>query len=197
VTFVIIASGVPDATSNWSDLGYAPAPLCLRHGELKSMLRELLISFGILGICLVIHIIGVVFVGEQLVRRRQKFQQHAGPAQATVLLIVVFAFVILLHMTEACIWAAFYHWSGLLENYETALYFSLKSYSTVGYGDVLLPKNSRLIGTMEGISGVLLFGLSTAFLFAIVNALFQFRIQKLSKQLKFGPTHVSVEPPKH
>jgi hypothetical protein len=145
------------------------------------MLGQLVIAFGILGICLIIHIIGMVFAGDQLVRRRQKIEQKAGPLLVCVLLSVVFAFIMLLHMTEACVWAAYYYWRGFFETYETALYFSLKSYSTVGYGDVLLPQNWRLLGTIEGISGALLCGLSTAFLFAVVNALFQFRIQHQSK----------------
>jgi Ion channel len=146
------------------------------------MLKEIVLSLGIMGVCLVIHIAGIVFVGDQLVRRRQKFEQHTGPVQVSILLITVFAFVILLHLTEACLWAAFYDFRGLFKDYETALYFSLKSYSTIGYGDVLLPQNWRLVGTMEGLSGVLLCGLSTAFLFTIVNTLFQFRVQQLSSR---------------
>jgi ion channel len=145
------------------------------------MLGQLVIAFGILGICLVIHIAGIVFAGDQLVRRRQKIEQKAGPLLVSVLLSVIFAFIMLLHMTEACLWAVYYYWRGFFESYETALYFSLKSYSTVGYGDVLLPQNWRLLGTIEAISGVLLCGLSAAFLFAIVNALFRFRIQQLSE----------------
>jgi hypothetical protein len=145
------------------------------------MVKEIVLSLGILGVCLVIHIAGIVYVGDQLVRRREKFEQHAGPVQVSILLITVFAFVILLHLIEASLWAAFYSLRGLFKDYETSLYFSLKSYSTIGYGDVLLPQNWRLVGTLEGISGVLLCGLSAAFLFTIVNTLFQFRVQQLIK----------------
>jgi hypothetical protein len=73
-------------------------------------------------------------------------------------------------------------WARTFGNYETALYFSLGTYTTIGYGDVLLPQRWRLVGSLEGISGVLMCGLSTAFLFAVVNALFQFRIPPVSKQ---------------
>jgi hypothetical protein len=97
------------------------------------------------------------------------------------LLIIVFGFILLLHLTEALVWALFYTWGEYFPNFETALYFSLKTYSTVGYGDVLLPKNRRLVGTIEAILGVLQCGLSTAFLFAVVNALFRFRFHQASK----------------
>jgi hypothetical protein len=89
-----------------------------------------------------------------------------------------------LHILEACIWAVFYCWHQLFPNAETALYFSLGSYTTIGYGDVVLPEKWRLLGTLEGITGVLLCGLSTAFIFAVVNALFKIRVQQLNQAAK-------------
>ena len=146
------------------------------------MLKELIISFGIMGLCLVIHISGMVLLGDGLVRRRKTIELHGGPLSAALLLITVFVIIIILHLTEAGLWAIFYLWYGLFKDFETAFYFSLKSYSTVGYGDVLLPDNWRLLGTVEAISGALLCGLSTAFLFAIINALFRFRVEQLMKR---------------
>jgi hypothetical protein len=145
------------------------------------MLKELLIAFGMLGLCLVIHITGMVFLGEQLVQRRKKIEQHVSFTHTSLVLMTIFSIIILLHITEACIWAGFYYGRGLFQDYETSLYFSMKSYSTVGYGDVLLPHDWRLLGTIEGIAGVLLCGLSAAFLFAIVSALFNARVAQLSQ----------------
>ena len=146
------------------------------------MLREVVFAFVILGTCLVIHIAGIIFVGDQLIRRRQQIQQRLGPVLIATLLTAVFGFVLFLHVTEAVIWALFYKWRGCFATFETCLYFSLKTYSTVGYGDVLLPVNWRLLGTIEAISGVLQCGLSTAFLFSILNALFQFRMVQIRKR---------------
>jgi len=143
--------------------------------EVRSMLKELVIAFAIMGLCLVIHIAGVVFLGEQLVRRREKIERKASFTYTSLLLMTVFSLIILLHVAEACIWAVLYYARGLFKDFETALYFSMKSYSTVGYGDVLLPHEWRLLGTVEAIAGVLLCGLSAAFLFAIVSAIFRFR----------------------
>jgi hypothetical protein len=143
------------------------------------MARELLIAFGVMGICVVIHVTGIIFVAEVLVRRRQKIEARVGFAYAAGLLIIVFGAVITLHLSEAVIWAAFYSWNGLFQDFETSLYFSLSSYTTAGYGEVLLPRSWRLLGTIEAISGVLLCGLSAAFLFAIVNALFRFGVYRV------------------
>lgn len=138
------------------------------------MARVLLVAFGIMGVCVVIHITGLVFLGEELVRRRESIEKHITFLKAALVLIIVFGAIIFLHVLEATIWAGFFFWGGLFPNFELALYCSLTSYSTAGYGDVLLPPHWRLLGTIEAISGVLLCGLSAAFLFAVVNALFQF-----------------------
>ena len=150
------------------------------------MLKELFIAFGILAVCLVIHITGIVLLGDQLARRRQRIERHRGTVHSALVLMSIFAFLIMLHVTEACVWATFYAWRGLFQNYETSLYFSLKSYATIGYGDVVLPKYWRLLGTIEGISGALLCGLSTAFLFTIMDALFRLRVERSSGENNFS-----------
>ena len=139
------------------------------------MVTESIVALLLIGICVVVHCGGILVLGEALVRRRREIERRVGTVDSALVLIGVFAALMLLHVAENCIWAAFYLGLGLFGNYETAMYFSLGTYTTIGYGDVLLPQKWRLLGSLEGISGVLLCGLSTAFLFAVVNALFQFR----------------------
>jgi hypothetical protein len=144
------------------------------------MFTELLISFGIVAICVVIHTTGIVIFAQWLINRRPGVESQPSLTRDMILLTLVFAVIIALHLTETGIWATFYYWRSLFQNYETALYFSLGTYSTIGYGDVVLPQRWRLVGGIEGISGVLLCGLSAAFIFAVVNALFQTRTRQRS-----------------
>src|SRR4030095_2771100 len=146
------------------------------------MLTEAITALMLIGICLVIHSGGILVIGRALMRRRQEIERRAGTYNTAMVLIVVFAALMVLHVAENCIWAAFYTWRGLFGHYETSLYFSLSTYTTIGYGDVLLPEKWRLLGALEGISGVLLCGLSTAFLFAVVSSLFQFHIQRMNRE---------------
>jgi voltage-gated potassium channel Kch len=95
----------------------------------------------------------------------------------SMLMFILFSGIMLLHVGETTIWAAFYHRRELFPDFETSLYFSLVSYTTIGYGDVLLPQRWRLLGALEGVSGVLLCGISTAFIFAVMNAMFKARIR--------------------
>src|SRR5215212_8763811 len=146
------------------------------------MLRELLIAFAIVAVCSVIHV-GVIVVFAQFLRRRfSPPETVTSLTQQAFVLVLIFAVVIGLSLIETGIWAVFYYFRGLFPNFETALYFSLGTYSTIGYGDVVLPQRWRLLGGIEGISGVLLCGLSAAFVFAVLNVLFQSRVQSLSRR---------------
>ena len=140
------------------------------------MLRELLIAFAIVSVCVLIHVGGIVIFAQFLIRRFP-IETLVTMSRQAFLLILVFAVVITLHLIETGIWATFYYWNHHFPDYETSLYFSLGTYSTIGYGDVVLPKRWRLLGGIEGISGVLLCGLSGAFIFAVVNVLYQARMQ--------------------
>lgn len=85
--------------------------------------------------------------------------------------------ILALHLIEITLWAGVYvsqHW---LPNWESSFYFSATSYSTTGYGDIVLPRAWRLTGVMESVTGVLLMGWSAGFFFAIVHRLFEIRIR--------------------
>ena len=83
--------------------------------------------------------------------------------QATIGVIILQGLIILL-------WASYYRWL-CFSSWESSFYFSATSYSTVGYGDVLLPPKWRLFGPLESMLGVLMCGLSVGLLFALVNRL--------------------------
>lgn len=139
------------------------------------MVLELALAALILVICGTIHVSGLLFLVERLIIRPNRFDRRIGFRHYTPIFTVLFLLIAVLHVIEAFIWAAFYYWNRLFVDLETALYFSLGTYTTIGYGDIVLPQTWRLLGTMEGISGVLLCGVSTAFIFAIINAIFRTR----------------------
>src|SRR4030095_5768944 len=139
------------------------------------MLRGLGAGFILVSLCVVVHTVGLVRLAEWLIRHPVKVAPHFSIKTYSRLLISVFAVITLLHLIETFIWATFSDWWGLFSDFETSLYFSLGSYTTIGYGDVVLPAKWRLLGGIEGINGVLLCGLSAAFLFGIVNHMFQSR----------------------
>jgi hypothetical protein len=74
--------------------------------------------------------------------------------------------LIVLHFLQIFLWSVFYRWS-CLPSWESAFYFSATSYSTVGYGDIVLPRIWRLLGPVESVTGVLMCGISVSCLFVV------------------------------
>ena len=93
-----------------------------------------------------------------------------SPFEFTALIVRFTSTLICLHMVQVLLWAGFYRWR-CFPSWEASFYFSTASYSTVGYGDVVLPRLWRNLGPVEGIAGVLMSGLSVSLLFAIVTRL--------------------------
>ena len=81
--------------------------------------------------------------------------------------------LVLLHLVEISIWGLFYLWRGGLTDAGTAFYFSGVTYTTIGYGDVVLPHPWRLLGPVEGLMGVLMCGLSTGYFFVVASRIYQ------------------------
>ena len=77
------------------------------------------------------------------------------------------------HVIEIWIWAFFYIFVGALEGLEVALYFSTITFTTVGFGDVVLGHDWRLVSSFEAANGFLLFGWSPAFIFEIMSKLYE------------------------
>jgi voltage-gated potassium channel len=78
--------------------------------------------------------------------------------------------VVVLHGLEILLWATFYRWH-CLPSWDSAIYFSASSYSTLGCNDVSLPSEWRTLGPLESVIGVLMCGISASLLFAIVTRL--------------------------
>ena len=77
------------------------------------------------------------------------------------------------HLFHVGIWAALFHRLGTFEEFETAFYHSAVNFSSLGYGDIVMPEGLRLLGAMEAAGGVLMFGLSTGVGFALINSMLQ------------------------
>jgi len=76
--------------------------------------------------------------------------------------------LVLIHVAEISVWGLFYFWRGCLPDAESAFYFSAVTYTTVGYGDVMLPMQWRNLAPIEALAGILMCGLSTGLFFAFV-----------------------------
>jgi hypothetical protein len=135
------------------------------------MLKLLLMLFLLVSTCVTIHGLGMLLGLRWLSRAWPQREHHFSlPRMFWILIRVVFG-LLLLHLLQISVWAAFYHLNGCFPDFRTSFYYSATSYSTVGYGDVVLPTDWRIMGAIEAVTGVLMFGWSTGVLFSIVNHL--------------------------
>src|SRR5262249_46352697 len=88
--------------------------------------------------------------------------------RAAVLMVRFVAMTLVLHILQIVLWAGFYRWQ-CFPTWESSFYFSAASYSTAGYGDVLLPNNWRTLGPLESVIGIIMCGISVSVLFAIAT----------------------------
>ena len=137
------------------------------------MLPGLFASFVLLAACVVIHAIGLALLLRWAYARPPSVSRH--PWKLTIFIVHIAWWLTFLHLIQIVLWALYYVNKGCLPDFETALYFSGVSYSTLGYGDVVLPHEWRMLGPTEGLTGILMCGLSTAIFFGIAHRLLEAR----------------------
>jgi hypothetical protein len=134
------------------------------------MLTIVLIACALVAITVTIHAVGLAALIGAVWRKDAPAPTRFGPM--TWLLVRVTWVLILIHVIEIAVWALFFLWARCLPDAESAFYFSGVTYATIGYGDLVLPEPWRMLGPLEGLTGILMCGLSTGFFFAFLNRVF-------------------------
>ena len=89
------------------------------------------------------------------------------------------ALALVAHLIEMAVWAVLFVICGEFADFGTAYYHSAVNYTTLGYGDVLMSAKWRFLGPLEAANGMLLFGVTTAMVFAIMQHLVRARFEDL------------------
>jgi len=143
------------------------------------MITKLLIASFLVAITVIIHAAGLGLALSHALHSRERPQTRFWPI--TWLFVRVAWLLLLFHLVEIAVWALFFWWEKCLPNLESSFYFSGVTYATLGYGDLLLPKEWRLFGPLEALTGNLMVGLSIAFFFAVVTKKLLQRIDQSSR----------------
>ena len=135
------------------------------------MLDQFLWTFVLTAATVALHMIYSYYAFRAMRRRRVRAIPHLGDVPHRVFLLVSSVVMLLvLHCVETTLWAVYYVKSNSLPDFATALYFSMLSYATIGYGDIVLPAQERLVGAMEGMVGTMVAGWSVALIVATLQA---------------------------
>jgi hypothetical protein len=134
------------------------------------VLSKLLVAWVLMALCVVIHATGITValraVRSHAVRRPRAWRWILHFVRLAGLIVV-------LHLLEIGAWAVVYVWDAAIPDLQSAIYFSAVTYTTTGYGDLVLSKEWRLVGAVEALTGILMCGWSTGFFFAVVSRLYK------------------------
>jgi hypothetical protein len=139
------------------------------------MLSKLLIAWSLVALCVIVHAMGMTASLRWL--RHSTARVDTRFWFSTWLLVRISGWIILLHLVEIAIWALFYTLKHGMPDLQSALYFSAVTYTTTGYGDLLLPNEWRLVGGVEALTGILMCGWSTGFFFIVASKLYGARLE--------------------
>lgn len=135
-------------------------------------MRLALLGLALLATCVIIQSVGMLALIHWLARVRRVLESASTPRRVA-LLLRLFLGIVLLHLIQVGLWAVVFWRAHELPNLETALYFSLATYTTIGFGDVVVGPGWRVLAGIEGLTGILLVGWSTAFVFTVVNRMYE------------------------
>ena len=139
-------------------------------------------SLPLIVVTVIFHVIGMVLINEKVIQamrflrttRRFLFAFALVMGCGTLLAII-------LHGIEAGIWAAVYRFLGALPDGKSALLYSLSAMTTYGHEPFRLAEHWRLMGALEALNGMILFGLTTAFLYGMIRTVLATRRQEVGR----------------
>ena len=138
---------------------------------MSSLISQLTVGFVLTTVGIVIHISGLLIMIKVLKWLTGREAIHPGVFKSFLLLLFSALFILFVHIIGIWFWALFFLANGVFENLEQALYFSTVTATTLGYGDVILEPGWRLLGSFHGMTGIILFGVSTAFFISVFRKL--------------------------
>ena len=135
------------------------------------MLLNIFIASLMMSITTVIHAGGIslVVLAVQSHERNVVYRHPLAKLRAISRIVLLMFFLTLIEMV---LWGCVYLYVGAIDTLEEALYFSTVTFTTLGYGDILLDSSWRLMAAFEAANGIIIFGISTAVVVATVQRIY-------------------------
>lgn len=150
----------------------------------SNMLFSIVFGLIVVGLTVIIQAYGSMFWVRKYDKEIQTIQDPTSVKYGTRILISTSLFLIFIHIIQATLWAIMYlviPGINEIETIEKAIYFSLVTFTTLGYGEITIGSSHRILAGMEAINGITLIGWSTAFMFAIFQNMMKLRFDRVKK----------------
>jgi len=137
------------------------------------MISQLVIGSLLIVLTITIHAGFMAFAIRVLRQSRDWFSRPPYFGKSMVALGSVSLWLLLGMTVTVWIWAIYFYATGALKDMETSVYFALVSFTTLGFGDIILVKEHRLLSGLLAANGLIHFGLTTAFLIEYMQRLYR------------------------
>jgi hypothetical protein len=133
------------------------------------MIRIFLVGAPVMILCLILQSAFVAICLRRYALFRVPPTYKASPVRNVGALATVMMILMISSLLQVAIWGSLFILLGEFDRPEAALYYSAVNFSTLGYGDIVMSSRWRLLGPLEAMNGILMFGVSTAVMAAAVN----------------------------
>jgi hypothetical protein len=120
-------------------------------------------------ITVLVHVVGLFFIRQRFDRILIQANDHRLRQLVLLFMAGTTVSVTVLHGAEAFLWAMGFRWLHALPDKKSAMLYSLSAMTTFGHSGSTLEPHWQLMGALEALNGLILFGLSTAFLYGILQ----------------------------
>jgi len=148
--------------------------------------ENLLIGGLMMTICLYIQcVIVAILVKFLLAMEKKKIIRPTFISSSGALMVATF-FMLIGNFIQITLWSVLFFSYGEFSEFATAFYHSVVNFATLGYGDIVMSQERRLLGAMEAANGVLMLGLTASFLFTVLNVLINRALESQGAKNKRG-----------
>jgi hypothetical protein len=130
---------------------------------------DFVVGGAMLLLIVLVHATGMRMLTDRFERRILQLQRLNSTWRPDLLMVAVVALMLLLHLFEIWVWAAALVYSGLVVNWRAAGFFAANTYTTVGYGNFLLPEGWHMLAPIIAMSGLFTFGWTGSVLVEVVR----------------------------
>ena len=144
-----------------------------------AILYPLVVGAGAVACTIFVHALALAATVNLFRHERRLGRAGAGALIDLAIVALAISFAFVAHLIEIALWAVLLIICGEFQEFGNAFYHSAVNYTTLGYGDLLLTPSWRLLGPLEAANGALMFGVSTAMVFAVIQRLLLARFEDL------------------
>ena len=132
------------------------------------MIANVILGLGSMVVCLAIQAFLVVVAIQVYVNHRRL---AASPTLVGTFVLICGVMLVLVigNFLQIALWAGLFMYLGEFADFGTAAYYSAVNFSTLGYGDIVMSEQYRVLGPMQAVNGVLMIGVSTAVVMAALQ----------------------------